>query len=152
MPNSKEITYHLLRRCNFVTVIVKDKNYTYMIELHRFSVNETSLEFPAGAIDNNEKPFEAAKRELREETGIIAKKFTFLGWFYSLIGMSDQKGYVFVAENITFGKQELDEAEFGMKVRKIKISDIQKLIKSGKIRDGHTISPYCMYLLKNKKS
>ena len=122
-----------------------------MVDLYRFSIRSMSLEFPAGLINAGEKPLEAAKRELEEEAGINAKKFTYLGWQYAFIGMSSDKAHIFLAEDIDFAKQNLDEAELGMKVRKIKISEIGNLIRTGKIRSEHTVNTYFRYLLNKKK-
>ncbi len=151
LANGKKISYYLLKRNSFVTVMVEDKGYTYLVEFFRFSIKGKTLEFPAGMIDKNEKPLNAAKRELEEEAGIIAKKFTFLGWYYAFIGMSDCKAHVYLAKDISFVKQKLDEAEFGMKVRKIRISAIGDLIKKGKIKGEHVVNALCLYLL-NKKN
>lgn len=152
IPGEKHpIYWYLLRRASYATILAKEGGYLYMVELYRFPIEKRSLEFPAGVIEKGETPRIAAKRELKEETGIIAKKLTFLGWYYAFIGMSDCKSYVFLAENLSFVKQKLDKNEFGMEVKKIKISDVENMIKSGKIKDGHTISPYCMYLLRNRR-
>jgi len=148
--NGKKISYYLLKRKSFVTVIVEDKGYTYLVEFFRFSIKSKTLELPAGMIEKNEKPLKAAKRELEEEAGIIAKKFIFLGWYYAFIGMSDCKAYVFLAKDISFAEQKLDEAEYGMTVKKIKISDIGNLIKKGKIKGEHVVNAYCLYLLYKK--
>lgn len=151
LSDGNNVLYYTLRHTNFVKIIAKDEKYFYMIEIYRFSVRKKILEFPAGNIDGKEKPLDAAKRELKEETGITAKKFTFLGWHYSLIGLSDIKEFVFLAENLRFGKQSLDELEKGMVLKKIKISEIEKMIKLGKIKSEHDTNVYFMYLLKNKK-
>lgn len=152
LANGKNSDWYFLKRKDYVVTIVKDGYYTYMVELYRFSIKRKSLEFSAGMIEVGEKPINAVRRELEEETGIIAKKFTYLGWYYAYIGMSNEKAHVFLAEDIIFAKQKLEETESGMKVKKIKISDIGKLIKKEKIRAEHTINAYCFYLLKNQKS
>lgn len=150
LRNGSNISYYLFKHENFVKIIAKDERYFYMVELYRFSVEKKILEFPAGNIDGKEKPLEAAKRELKEETGITARNFTFLGWQYSLIGLTNIKAFVFLAENLSFGKQNLDKMEKGMRVKKIKISEIEKLIKLGKLKSEHDTNAYFMYLLKNK--
>ncbi len=122
-----------------------------MIELYRFAIEKKMLEFPAGIINKNETPAQAAKRELKEETGVVAKKLTFLGWYYANSGMSDFKSYVFLAENISFTKQKLDKSEFGIKIRKIKISEVENLIRKGKIRSEHSINSFYIYKLKSLK-
>jgi ADP-ribose pyrophosphatase len=65
----------------------------------------------AGAIEKNETPLAVARRELKEEAGITAKKIKRLGWLYSDYGKSDQKGYVFLAEDLKFGEQKPDDLE-----------------------------------------
>lgn len=150
--DKKKSSWYLLKRSDYTTIFVIDKGYTYMVDLYRFSIRKRSLEFPAGLIDVGETPLEAAKRELEEEAGIIARKFTYLGWQYAFVGMSSDKAHIFLAEDIAFTEQKLDEAEFGMKVKKIKISDVGNLIKKRKIKSEHTINAYCLYLLNKKKS
>lgn len=151
IPGKKKTAYwYLLKRGNYVSILAKEGNYLYMVELYRFAIGKKSLEFPAGIIDKKETPREAAKRELEEEAGIIAKKLTPLDWYYAFIGMSDCKSYVFLAEDLSFTKQKLDKSEFGMKVKKIKISDVENLIRKGKIRGEHNINSFYIYKLKKK--
>lgn len=152
IPGQKKTAYwYLLKRGNYVSILAKEGNYLYMVELYRFAIEKKSLEFPAGIIEKNETPREAAKRELEEETGIIAKKLTLLDWYYAFIGMSDCKSYVFLAENLSFNKQKLDRSEFGMKIKKVKISDVENLVRKGKIRGEHNINSFYVYKLKGKK-
>ncbi len=153
IPGEKDtVFWYLLNRGNYVAVLAREGKYLYMVELYRFAVEKKMLEFPAGIIEKSETPRAAAKRELAEEAGILAKKFTFLGWYYAYIGMSDAKSYVFLAEDLSFIRQKLDESEYGMKVKKIKISEIDNLIRNGKIRGEHNINSFYIYKLKNKKS
>ena len=67
-------------------------------------------------------------------------------------GRSDQKGYIYVAENLSFGEQELDaiEKESDTKIVKLKISEIPALIKNGKITDSHTIASFQLFMLNYK--
>lgn len=153
IPGEKETVYwYLLNRGSYVAILAKEGGYFYMVDMYRFAIEKRSLEVPAGIINKGETPRAAAKRELMEEAGIIAKKFTFLGWYYAFIGMSDAKSYVFLAEDLSFVKQKLDESEYGMKVKKIKISDVENLIRKGKIRGEHNINSFYIYKLKNKKT
>lgn len=149
IPGEKEtVFWYLLKRGSYVSILAKEGNYFYMVELYRFAVEKKMLEFPAGIINKGETPRAAAKRELKEEAGIIAKKFTFLGWYYAFIGMSDAKSYVFLAEDLSFVKQKLDESEYGMKVKKIKISEMENMIRKGKINGEHNINSFYIYKLK----
>ncbi len=151
IPKQKKPAYwYLLKRGDYVSILAKKGDYFYVVEMYRFAIEKKSLEFPAGIIEKNETPRRTAKRELREETGIIAKKLTLLGWYYAFIGMSDCRSYVFLAENLSFAEQKLDKSEFGMKVKKIKISEVENLIKKGKIRGEHNINSFYIYKLKKK--
>ncbi|MBU4141261.1 NUDIX hydrolase [Patescibacteria group bacterium] len=153
IPGKEEAVYwYFLKRADYVAILAKEGNHFYMVELYRFAIQKKTLEFPAGIIEKSETPRAAAKRELAEEAGIAAKKLTFLGWYWAYIGMSDSKSYIFLAEDLSFVKQKLDESEFGMKVKKIKISDVENLIRKGKIRGEHNINSFYIYKLKNKKS
>lgn len=153
IPGKKNpIFWYLLKRNSYAAIIAKEGDFFYMVELFRFAVEKKMLEFPAGIIENGETPQMAAKRELEEEAGIIAKKLTYLGWYYAFVGMSDSKSYVFLAEDLRFVKQKLDESEYGMKIKKIKISEVENLIRKGKIRGEHNINSFYIYKLKNKKS
>ena len=150
LPNGKKRKYYLLKGKNYVIIIAKERNYFYFVEQYRYTIKSKLLAVVAGAIEKGEKPLAAARRELKEEAGITAKKLKKLGWFYSNYGKSDQKAYVFLAENLKFGEQEPDdlEKEGNIKVKKLKISEVKKLIKSGKIKDRDTLSAFCLFMLK----
>jgi len=149
-PNGKKHKYYVLKEKNYVIVIAKERNYFYLIEQYRYTTKSKLLAVVAGAVEKKETSLKAAKKELKEEAGITAKKFKKLGWFYSGYGKSDQKAYVFLAEDLKFGKQEPDklEKEGGIKVVKLKISEVKKMIKSGKIKDHDTLSAFCLFMLK----
>ena len=148
--SEKKHKYYILKEKSYVIVIAKEGNYFYLVEQYRYTIKSKLLTVVAGAIEKNEKPFMTAKRELKEEAGITAKKFKKLGWFYSNYGKSDQKAHVFLAEDLLFGKQEPDdlEKEGGIKVKKLKISEIKEMIRSGKIKDHATLSAFCLFMLK----
>ena len=149
-PSGKNGKYYILQRNDFVVVIAKDKNNFYLIKQFRYTTKSKLVEFVAGEIEKGETPLKAAKRELWEEAGIRAKKFENLGWYYACKGCSKQKGYVFLAEDLDFIKQNPDEmeSEGGIKVVRFKISEIKKMIKNGKIDDNDTLSAFCLFMLK----
>lgn len=150
--SGKVYKYYILDRKDYVIVIAKDKRHFYLIEQGRYTVKGKLLQVVAGAIEEGETPLSAAKKELKEEAGIVAGKIKKLGWFYAYYGCSDQKAFVFLAEDLKFGKQELEglEEESGVELKKMTISEIKKCIRSGKIKDADTLSAFNLFMLKDK--
>lgn len=78
----------------------------------RHGTQNMVLEFPGGIIDKGEKPETAARRELQEETGYIAKKITALGTFYANPAIMNNSCHIFLAENLSdMGEKILDAHE-----------------------------------------
>ena len=151
MPNGKKHKYYIIKEKDYVIVIAKEGNYFYLIEQYRYTTKSKLLQVVAGAIEEGQTPLATARRELKEETGIIAKNFKKLGWFYSEYGKSGQKAHVFLAEDLEIGEQLPDdlEKECGITKRKLKISEVKNLIRSGKIKDHDTLSALCLFMLKS---
>jgi 8-oxo-dGTP pyrophosphatase MutT (NUDIX family) len=148
--------YYLLKSPDFVAVIAVQNEFTYFVEMDRYALRKRILEFPMGAVEKGETPLIAARRELKEETGITAKKIKQIGCLDTSKGRSDQKGYIYIAEGLSFGEQDLDivERESDAKVVKLKISEVSELIRKGKITDSYTIASFQLFMLnyKNKES
>jgi 8-oxo-dGTP pyrophosphatase MutT (NUDIX family) len=151
MPSGKKHKWFILKKNDYVVVIAKEKNYIYLIEQYRYTTKSKTFEFVAGEIEDGETSLQAARKELKEESGIIAKKMKKVGWYFAYKGCSDQKAHIFLAEDLKFGKQEPDdlEKESGIKVVKLKISEVKEMIKSEKIKDVDTLSAFCLFMLKN---
>ena len=150
VPCGKKHKWHVLDTNDYVVVIARENNYFYLIEQYRYTTRSRLLQVVAGAIEKNDTPLQSAKKELKEEAGIKAKKFKKLGWYYAFYGCSNQKAYVYLAEELEIGEQAPDyfERECGIKRRKLKISEIENMIKSGKIQDHDTLSALCLFMLK----
>jgi len=152
MPSGKKHKYYIVKEKDYAIVIAKEDNYFYLIEQYRYTTKSKLLAVVAGAIEIGYTPLATAKKELKEEAGITAKKFKKLGWFYAEYGKSGQKAHVFLAEDLEIGEQKPDdfEKEGGIRRIKLKISEVEKLIKSGRIKDHDTLSALCLFMLKYK--
>ena len=77
----------------------------------RYPLKRTAIEFPAGKIDPGESPFQCARRELLEETGYRARKWSYLGGLNNAIAYSDEKIEMFLAEELLHEGAALDAGE-----------------------------------------
>lgn len=121
-----------------VILALKDTETVLLVKQFRYPVNKTVLELPAGKLEKGENPDFASKRELEEETGYRADKWTSLGYINTTPGFCDETLYLYKAENLHFVGEHPDEGEV-LKSFEIKISDLVSMIKNGKINDAKTI-------------
>ena len=109
-----------------------------MVKQFRYPLKQGLLELPAGKLEKGENPFEAAKRELTEETGYIAKNWEDLGYIFTSPGYSDEKLYLYKATDLEFVGECPDEGEILIEYQFSK-DELIKMIKSGEITDAKTI-------------
>ncbi len=139
LSNGEESIREVLRGCRAVCVLPLDRegNVT-MVSQYRYAHSKVLLEIPAGKCDAGEDFLEAAKRELREETGLIAGKYTFLGEIFTTPAFVDEVIYMYLATELDeSGEQELDRDEF-LNVDKIPLDTLVNMTLEGKIRDAKT--------------
>jgi ADP-ribose pyrophosphatase len=118
-------------------LIGKDK--IVLIRQFRFPINKEIWEIPAGKLEKGERPEIGAKRELKEETGYEAKNLKKIGGFYLAPGYSTEYMYLFLAQGLKKGEQNLDKGE---KIKEVKIfskKEVLEMIKTRKIVDAKTI-------------
>lgn len=125
-----------------------DDTSIMMIRNYRFAVGETLWELPAGTLELNEDPEDCAYRELAEETGYQAKNMKKLGCFYSSPGISNEVLVAYVAKDLHFVGQNLDDTEV-ITAEVLSWDKVLEMIRSGEIRDSHAISTLMMYRLSN---
>lgn len=108
---------------------------TLMVRQFRYPPRRTFFEVPAGKIDKEgEDPQEVAARELEEETGWRAARFTKLASLYPCIGYSNEIIHFFLAEDLQKGERSLSDGEF-MDVVPVAFDDAVRRVKEGEILD-----------------
>lgn len=139
LPDGGESTREYLRHVGAVCIIPLLDDGTVLLERqYRYPVDRVLTEIPAGKLDSKtEDHLSAAKRELREETGAVAEKWTSLGIFYPACAYSDEAIEMFLAEDIRFTARELDADEF-LDVIRVPLDSLVCDVLNGKIPDAKT--------------
>ena len=114
-----------------------EKEELLFVEQFRYPYMETVLELPAGKLEYGEDPFEAGKRELQEETGAAAENYRDLGKLYPTPGYCGEIIHMYLAENLTFSEQHLDEDEF-LYFFRIPREEAFQMVMRNEIRDSKT--------------
>jgi|TARA_B100000315_G_scaffold221286_1_gene224575 ADP-ribose pyrophosphatase len=125
-----------------------EKGKIILVRQHRFPQGYI-LEIPAGTLEKGESPKRCALREIQEETGYKAKGMIHLITYYPSVGYNTEAIHCFVASELTRVKKKLDTDEF-ITVKKMELSRLIKMIKSGKIIDSKTICAVMVYAAKKK--
>lgn len=118
-------------------VAITTENKVVLVRQYRKAVEKELWEIPAGKIEIGENPKECAIRELKEETGYSAENMKLIHKFYTSAGFSNQKIYIFLAENLIQGERDLDEDEF-LEVHEIDKDEVYNMIARNEIEDAKT--------------
>ncbi|WP_211745111.1 NUDIX hydrolase [Paenibacillus sp. Marseille-Q4541] len=138
LPNGQTGTREIIRHPGAVAVLAVRGDRMLVVDQYRQALGRTELEIPAGKLDPGEDPEEAAKRELREETGFRAGSLKPLPAFYTSPGFADEVIYLYMADELKEGEMELDEDEF-LEVSEITLDEAYAFIKEGRISDAKTV-------------
>ncbi len=140
LPNGNKSVREVIEHRGGVCILaLDDENNCYFVEQYRYPFEKVILEAPAGKIDADEIPLNCAKRELKEETGLIAEKFISLGCIYPSTGYTDEIIYLYLAKNLTQEDMSPDEDEF-LNVIKIPFTHVIDMITNNKICDAKTVA------------
>ncbi len=139
LPNGKSSTREWIKHPGAVCIIpILPNGNLCLIRQYRYGPRAEFIEIPAGKLDVGEDPLVCAKRELEEEIGYIAGKLTFLTNIHPAIGFSNEKMWVYLAEDLILSKQNLDQDEF-LELYPIPVKKAIDLIYEGKITDVKTV-------------
>jgi ADP-ribose pyrophosphatase len=143
-PGGVEGTRDVVRHNGSVVILAVDSSKNpadpdVLVERqYRHAAGQFLLELPAGSIDPGENPLAAAKRELIEETGFRARKWTKLVRYFASPGFMAETMQIFLAEDIRPGTAQPEEDE-KITLLHIPLSELLSEIRAGKILDGKTI-------------
>lgn len=144
-PDGSEADLEMIRHSGAAAVLPvnddpgADDPKIILIRQYRYAAGGYLLEVPAGRPDSPGEDWEAcARRELREETGLAAKRVTRLTTIYTTPGFTDERIHLFMATGLTLGDRTLDPDEF-LEPVEMPFSSALERITNGEITDAKTI-------------
>jgi len=128
-----------MRHASVFVVAVTETDEVVLVDLFRYPTGTGSVEVPAGGSDG-EEPLLAARRELREETGLEADRWTALGSMWALNGVCHAPEHVFLAQGLraVAGEARAEEGITG--VRRVPWPDVLRMVRDGEISDSESIA------------
>ena len=131
----REVVHH---HGSAVIIPVFDDATVSLVRQYRHPAVRYLLEAPAGTLADGERPEAGAARELEEELGLVAARLEKLSEFFVSPGFCEEKMWVYLATELSEGKQLLDDDEI-LDVVRLPIADALEMISSGEIQDAKTI-------------
>ncbi len=123
-------------------VPIDEEGNTWLVGQHRYTLNAFSWEIPEGGAPYGENVLEAAKRELKEETGLTASSFQEILVMHNSNSVTDEIAYVFLATGLKQGTAELEESESDLIVKKLPFSEALEMVMKGEITDSMTVAGF----------
>jgi len=118
---------------------VDDQGNTWLVGQWRYPLEQWTWEIPEGGGELDQEPLATAKRELKEETGLTATYWKMIQRTHLSNSVSDEEGFIFLAEGLVEGNSELEETEADMKVWKLPLRDAVQMVTDGKITDSLSV-------------
>ena len=145
LQNDKLAFREIVKHKQGVCIIPILDDDVLFVKQYRSGAEKVLLELPAGLIDDNETPLDAALRELQEEIKYSSTKITYLGCYYSSPGFTNELIHLYLAEDLFKSSLNEDEDEF-IEISKYNIKQIKRLLTSNTITDMKTALGLMMYL------
>ncbi|WP_207435689.1 NUDIX domain-containing protein [Sabulibacter ruber] len=118
---------------------IDEEGNTWLVGQYRYTVNEYSWEIPMGGGPIGIDPLESAKRELKEETGFTAEQWTNIGRIHTSNSVTDEEGFIFLAEDLTAGETEFEETE-DLKIWKLPLHEAVRMAMDSEITDAISVA------------
>lgn len=129
---------HFKNRAMAIVPIDQDGN-TWLIGQYRYALDEYAWEIPMGGGPIDLDMLDSAKRELREETGLSAEKWTQIMRIHMSNSVTDEEGIVYLAEELSQGETEFEETEI-LQVKKLPFAAALEMVMEGQITDSISVA------------
>lgn len=141
-PDGDEVVRFTVRHPGAVVIVaLEDDERVVLVRQYRIAARAELLELPAGKREPDEEPEATARRELEEETGLLAGRWDRLVGFYNSPGFSDEYSHVYLARDLEVSERDLETRaeERHMDVERVALGDLDRLLSAGEIVDAKTI-------------
>jgi len=140
LPDGRSSEHVTVEHPGAVVVLPQDSEGRFVfVRQYRHSIRQTILEAPAGALEKGEDPLASAQREIREEIGERADRWTDLGTLYPTPGFCNEIQYLYLASDLVPDRIPGDDDEF-IEVERLTSAQIMEAVRSGELNDGKTLS------------
>lgn len=140
-PGGGQNQYGVVHFKNKAIAIVPldDDGNTWLVGQERYTLGTYTWELPMGGAADGEEPIEAARRELKEETGLTASRWSQILRLHLSNSITDEEGFVFIAQDLEEGEPEFDETE-DLQIRKLPLAEAVAMIGRGEITDAISVA------------
>lgn len=118
---------------------IDQNNNIRLVSQWRFPIGCPSWEIPEGGGALNDDPLESAKRELKEETGLIAESWSLLMRTHLSNSVSDEEGIIFLARGLSYSETDREDTEADMKIMQLPFFEAFEWVMTGKITDSLSV-------------
>jgi ADP-ribose pyrophosphatase len=140
LPNGRTVTLEIVHHPGAAAIVAIDADGSVpLLHQYRHAVGGYIWEVPAGTLGAGEAPEACARRELREETGLVAAEWTALGTVVTTPGFCDERIHLFLARQLSEAPQQLDDDEV-LTVTRFPLARALEMIRDGRIEDAKSIA------------
>ncbi|WP_304236241.1 NUDIX hydrolase [Jiulongibacter sediminis] len=118
---------------------VDEEGNTWLVGQYRFPLEEYSWEIPEGGCPEGENMLDAAKRELKEETGLEASSYEMICKIHTSNSVCKEVAYIYLAKDLKQGKAQPEDTE-QLVVKKLKLSEAIQMVMDNKITDSMSVA------------